>query len=132
MADWQIELNDQIEAHRDEPFDWGVNDCFTFAVKCEQAKTGKTRFPELFRAKYANQFGSIKAFMKNGYRGMMDCVNARCQEKPIAMAERGDWVCFDTPDGEAIGVCIGVNFAAVGEDGLIFLPMSRAKKVWSI
>ena len=88
IAGWEKNLNETIETYRSEPFVWGANDCFTFAVRCEEAVCGKTRFPELYKAEYTNQFGSMRAFMREGYYGMIDCLHQRLDEIDMAVAQR--------------------------------------------
>jgi hypothetical protein len=41
-------------------------------------------------------------------------------------------VSFDAGDGIALGVCIGAKIAAVGQDGLLMLPMNEAIQAWSV
>jgi len=132
LPDWDKRLAAYIEEVRYIPFERGVHDCFIFAVKCEEEISGVTRFPELYKAKYHNLFGANKAFLKNGYRGMFDCIDRRCMEIDVNMMQRGDWAAVDSPEGLAIGVCVGSKIAVVGENGLIFLNNTEAKAAWSI
>jgi hypothetical protein len=132
IAGWEKNLNETIEAYRSEPFKWGSNDCFTFAVRCEEAICGKTRFPELYKAEYTNQFGSMRAFMREGYYGMIDCLHQRLDEIDMTVAKRGDWAAVGTTHGLAIGVVTGDKIAVTGEHGLVFLPYSSAVKSWRI
>lgn len=132
IAGWEKNLNETIEAYRSEPFAWGSNDCFTFAVRCEEAVCGKTRFPELYRAEYKNQFGSMRAFMREGYYGMIDCLDQRLDEIDMRVAKRGDWAAVGTTHGLAIGVLTGDKIAVTGEKGLLFLPYKSAAKSWRI
>ena len=132
LPDWDKRLATYIEEARQIPFEWGNHDCFTFAVKCEEAISGVTRFPELYKAEYHSQFGANKAFIKNGYRGMVDCINRRCVQINPNMLRRGDWAAFDTPEGLAIGVYAGNKVVAVGENGLAFVEPKDVKKAWEI
>ena len=132
LPDWEKRLINYIEEVRHIPFQWGFHDCFTFAVKCEVAISGVTRFPELYQANYNNSFGAKKAFLKNGYRGMIDCINRRCVQVHVNMLQRGDWAALDMPEGIAIGVCTGDKIAATSADGLVFFNLKAAKLGWSI
>lgn len=132
LSDWDRRLAAYIEEVRYRPFEWGKHDCFTFAVKCEEAISGVTRFPELYKANYHSSFGANKAFIKNGYRGMLDCINRRCVQININMLKRGDWAALDMPEGMAIGVCIGDKIAATSANGLLFFDLKDAKAGWSI
>ncbi len=132
IVGWEANLIETIEIYRHEPFAWATNDCFTFAVRCEEAVCGKTRFPELYRAEYKNQFGSMRAFMREGYYGMIDCLDQRLYEIDMSVAQRGDWAAVGTPDGLAIGVLTGDKIAVTGEHGLIFSSYQLAVKAWRI
>ena len=132
VAGWEANLIETIEIYRHEPFAWATNDCFTFAVRCEEAVCGKTRFPELYKAKYTNQFGSMRAFMREGYYGMIDCMDQRLDEIDMRVARRGDWSVVGTPDGLAVGVLTGEKIAVTGEQGLLFFDYSQGVKAWRI
>ena len=132
IVGWEKNLNETIERYRSEPFAWGTNDCFTFAVRCEEAVCGKTRFPELYHAKYTNQFGSMRAFMREGYYGMIDCMDQRLHEIDMRVAQRGDWSVVGTPDGLAVGVLTGDKIAVTGEQGLLFFDYAKGVKAWRI
>lgn len=132
VAGWEANLIETIEIYRHEPFAWATNDCFTFAVRCEEAVCGKTRFPELYKAKYTNQFGSMRAFMREGYYGMIDCMGQRLDEIDVGVARRGDWSVVGTPDGLAVGVLTGDKIAVTGEKGLLFFDYSQGVKAWRI
>ena len=132
VAGWEANLVETIETYRHEPFAWSKNDCFTFAVRCEEAVCGKTRFPELYKAKYTNQFGSMRAFMREGYYGMIDCMGQRLDEIDMRVARRGDWSVVGTPDGLAVGVFTGDRIAVTGEKGLLFFDYSQGVKAWRI
>ena len=132
VAGWEANLIETIEIYRHEPFAWATNDCFTFAVRCEEAVCGKTRFPELYKAEYTNQFGSMRAFMREGYYGMIDCMDQRLDEIDMRVARRGDWSVVGTPDGLAVGVLTGDKIAVTGEKGLLFFDYSQGVKAWRI
>ena len=132
VAGWEANLIETIEIYRHEPFAWATNDCFTFAVRCEESVCGKTRFPELYQAKYTNQFGSMRAFMREGYYGMIDCMDSRLDEIDMRVARRGDWSVVGTPDGLAVGVLTGEKIAVTGEKGLLFFDYAQGVKAWRI
>ena len=132
IAGWEANLVETIETYRHEPFAWAKNDCFTFAVRCEEAVCGKTRFQELYKAQYKNQFGSMRAFMREGYYGMIDCMDQRLDEIDMRVARRGDWSVVGTPDGLAVGVLTGDKIAVTGEQGLLFFDYAQGVKAWRI
>ena len=63
---------------------------------------------------------------------MFDCIDRRCMEIDVNFLQRGDWAAIDSPEGLAIGVCVGNKIAAVGENGLVFVNNTEARAAWSI
>ena len=59
-------------------------------------------------------------------------VGARLPEIEPYKAQRGDVALIDTPLGDALSLVIGDKVAAMGKDGLIFLPLSAAKQAWKV
>ena len=59
-------------------------------------------------------------------------VGARLSEIEVIKAQRGDVALIDTPDGDALSLVVGDKVAAMGKDGLIFLPVMSAKKAWKV
>ena len=132
IDNWASELNACIDEHRNKPFAWGKNDCATFAVKCETAICGSTRFPELLEANYTNKFGYLRECLRRGYYGMFEGIHERCDEIDKSVAGRGDWGCVNTPEGWAVGVLTGEKIAVTGAEGLLFLDYGAIIKTWRI
>jgi hypothetical protein len=54
------------------------------------------------------------------------------REIKVLEAQRGDVALIDTPLGDALSLVVGDKVAAMGKDGLIFLPLMAAKKAWKV
>lgn len=124
---WEKRLNEHLETIG--AFAWGTNDCCMFAVGCVQAMTGVDHGKE-FRG-YKTAVGAAKRLEKHGG---VEGIATYClgESKSVKLAKRGDVVMIDSGEGYALGVCVGSKIAAVSKDGLTFVPMTQAIKVWSI
>lgn len=102
-----------------------------FCLNAEKAITGSTRFPEFINA-YSSEKGSIEALEAAGFDSMESLVDARLDQVKVAMAQRGDVALISTPTGDALSLVLGNQLAAMGKNGLVFLPISEAKKAWRV
>lgn len=131
LLSWETHLNDHIEEWRNVTFKWGQYDCALFCLYAEKAMCGASRFED-FIGQYKSAAGSAKALMKFGGGSLADTVAQRLQECDIMTARRGDVALIDTPDGDALALVIGDKVAAMGHTGLVFFPVSAAKKCWRV
>jgi len=92
---------------------------------------GSSRFND-FIGKYRSAAGSVKVLLKIGAGDLAASVGARLDEISPIKAQRGDVALIDTPDGDALSLVIGDKVAAMGKDGLVFLPLSAAKQAWKV
>lgn len=131
LIDWPKRLNDHIEEWRHKKFEWGKADCALFCLYAEQAMCGASRFDD-FIGKYRSAAGSVKALLKIGGGDLAASLGARLSEIEPSKAQRGDVALIDTPLGDALSLVVGDKVAAMGPDGLVFLPLSAAKKAWKV
>ena len=127
LVDWPTRLNDHIEEWRHKKFEWGKADCALFCLYAEKAICGSSRFDD-FIGKYRSAAGSARALLKIGAGDLAASVGARLREIKVLEAQRGDVALIDTPLGDALSSGVGDKVAALGKDGLIFLPLMSAKK----
>lgn len=131
LVDWPTRLNDHIEEWRHKKFEWGKADCALFCLYAEKAICGSSRFDD-FIGKYRSAAGSARALLKIGAGDLATSVGARLREIKVLEAQRGDVALIDTPLGDALSLVVGDKVAAMGKDGLIFLPLMSAKKAWKV
>ena len=131
LANWPDLLANHIEEWRHKKFEWGKADCALFCFYAEKAMCGSSRFDD-FSGKYRSAAGSAKALLKIGAGDLAASVGARLQEIEPHKAQRGDVALIDTPDGNALSLVVGDKVAAMGKDGLVFLPLSAAKQAWKV
>jgi hypothetical protein len=131
VVDWPARLNDHIEEWRHKKFEWGKADCALFCLYAEKAICGSSRFDD-FVGQYKSAKGSAKALLKIGAGDLAKSVGERLQEiKPLA-AQRGDVALVSTSMGDALSLVVGDKVAAMGKDGLVFLPLKSAKQAWKV
>ena len=131
VIDWPDRLQAHIEEWRHKKFEWGKADCALFCLYAEKAICGSSRFDD-FIGKYRSAAGSVKALLKIGGGDLAASVGARLREIKPSEAQRGDVALIDTPLGDALSLVVGDKVAAMGKDGLIFLPLDAAKKAWKV
>ena len=73
---------------------------------------------------------SARCRLGNG--DLAENVAQRLPEVPPQQAGRGDVGLIDTPDGDALSLIIGDKVAAMGKDGLVFLPRDAVKRAWKV
>lgn len=131
LANWPDLLSEHIEEWRHKKFEWGKADCALFCLYAEKAICGSSRFDD-FIGQYSSAAGSAKALLKIGAGDLAASVGARLDEIEPIKAQRGDVALIDTPDGDALSLVVGDKVAAMGKDGLIFLSLGAAKRVWRV
>lgn len=131
LVDWPTRLNDHIEEWRHKKFQWGKADCAMFCLHAEIAICGSSRFEDVV-GKYRSAAGSIKVLLKIGNGQLANSIADRFDEIKVFKAQRGDLALIDTPQGDALSLVIGDKVAAMGKDGLVFLPLSAAKQAWKV
>ena len=131
VVDWPDRLQAHIEEWRHKKFQWGKADCALFCLYAEKAICGSSRFDD-FIGQYRSAAGSVKALLKIGGGDLAASVGARLREIKPSEAQRGDVALIDTPLGDALSLVVGDRVAAMGKDGLIFLPLDAAKKAWKV
>ena len=121
---WPLALEYAIEGARHRPFDWTAHNCATFAADCLAAITG-VRVHHQFAALMATErraraFGPALAHR-------VDVVLGADRRVAPALAQRGDVLLLALSGYSALGVCSGLSAAAVGPEGLAFVPMEAAQ-----
>jgi hypothetical protein len=127
VAIWEEALSDYIASKRDEPFQYGVNDCCMFAAGAVEVMTGVDPMQE-FKGTYSDLRGSIKALKEIGEGDLETTLDGKFEEVAISHAQRGDLAFFD----ESVGVVMGSFAYFVSDEGLERIPREMWEKCWSI
>jgi hypothetical protein len=112
---------------RNQPFEYGVNDCCLFAAGAVIEVTGEDPMPE-FRGKYDSLKGSLKVIKEIGAGTLEATLDAKFPEVGIGKAQRGDLAFVDG----SVGVVMGGFAYFVSDDGLEKIPRAMWGKCWSV
>lgn len=131
LPNWPQLLATHLQAVQATPFKWAVHDCCTFAGDAVKAITGSDPMADL-RGTYTGALGAARVLQAEG--GLGAAVSKRLGfGKLPTLAQRGDVVLFEMPErGPALGICVGPQFVAPGEDGMAFISMDAALTAWGI
>ena len=127
ISTWEDALVNYIIAKRQEPFEYGVNDCCMFAAGAVEAITGEDPMSE-FRGKYDSLKTSLKAIKDIGAGTLEATMDGKFPEVAISHAQRGDLAFFD----DSVGVVMGGFAYFVSDDGLERINRSLWDKCWSV
>ena len=132
--DWPKRLQAELDHAAGVPFEWGTNDCITFAARVVKAITG-TDLMLPHQGAYSTAQGAWLVLKRLGYRDVEAAVGATLGAPldSVFLAQRGDVVVFDDADGRlGVGICVGEDIAVLALQGLAFLPVVRAKRAWRV
>lgn len=130
--DWATRLAGFIQARAKTPFEWGQNDCCSFAGDAVQLMTGVDPMREL-RGRYTTERGAQRLIKQSGGLGPLVCHYLGApMESPLAVS-RGDVVMLPVSEaGPGLGICVGSEVAAAGVTGVILLDISAALCAWKV
>lgn len=138
FEDWPIRLNTYIEAKSKDIFEWGRFDCALFVADGIFWITGVDPATAIRGAYFTKEEGAAVMMEIFGSSNLEEVASKIAKEigaVPVEIfnAQRGDAALFDTPEGPALGLCIG-RYAAFPnpEGGLSHVPMSMIRKAWRI
>lgn len=132
--DWDRRLRDAIEAAEAEPFRWGYHDCCLLAADLVRAMTGWDP-AEGLRGVYGSELEAARIIRKHG--GIAELISDLLGTAPVKPRkyERGDVVLL-TPQQpghlEQLGVCVGDRAVVAGADGILYRPMTDARRLWRL
>jgi hypothetical protein len=128
LHDWPEALANYIESRRNEPFQYGVNDCCQFAAGAVTAITGEN---PAIRWQYRNEVGAMRLIIEAGGIGAL-VTQAVGEAVHPSQAGRGDVVLAEFSEGPTLGVCIGRECVFVSSRGMLFMPRTVATAAWKI
>lgn len=128
--DWQIRFESFMRERQSMPFEWGVNDCCTFAADCVLALTGvDPALPELREHKTEIQAARLLK-QHGGVRGIATA--ALGEPSPISMAQIGDVVLASSDGRDMLAICNGSSYVSPGPGGLVHESISLATICWRV
>lgn len=132
VDNWQTLLDQYIQRHERDCFDWHSQNCALFAARWVYICTGKTIVvPITHTAKEA-----VRAMRDFG--GLLKAANHYLGD-PVAggFARVGDIALVAIPrlrgrKAQALGVCLGSQVAIPGYCGLGLMPLNQAEAAWRV
>lgn len=129
--DWEDRLGAYLGQQRGAVFAYGQLDEVLFAAGAIEAMTGEDPAAHI-RGHYTTRLGALRVLRREGYRNLIEAMDARYLTVPPAHAQRGDIALHDC----GLGVCIGRDALFVGiedgREGLVRLPMREWDMAWRI
>lgn len=128
---WRSALIATIEGYRRRPFAWGTTDCALFAADGVKAMTGED-LAAGFRGRYTTAEEARALLASLGMADVAALAASVLPEVSPAKARMGDVVAL-TSEGEwSLGLCNGATSCVLTPKGIGFLPLSAARRAWSV
>lgn len=127
---WEKALLAVLRRHAQEPFAYGLSDCFTLPMDAVLAVTGKDPCAALRR--YKTEQGAGKVLKTEGFKDVADLFAAYFEEIPPAFAGRGDIGAVISAEKLCGVVVAGHDLIGKTEEGAVYFPrvsLARAFKV---
>ncbi|WP_429152115.1 DUF6950 family protein [Aeromonas hydrophila] len=128
--DWQIRIITTIQAASERPFCWGENDCCLFVADVCLAACDKDPAAE-YRGRYRTEIGAKRVLAKT-HGDIPAALDAMFDRIPVAMAQRGDALVFDGPQGQTAGVMWAGKVWAMTEVGARPIPDAVPQIAWRV
>lgn len=144
VGEWEVRLARYLAVHQEDPFVYGSWDCALFVCGAIEAMTDVD--PALwFRGRYGSRSEARLAMREHcgtsqfeKFFGLM-ASNFGMEEVPILMGRRGDVVFMFHEGRPSLGLisldgqrCIIVGETTTGRQGLGFVPLEDAVRVWRV
>jgi hypothetical protein len=126
--EWHARLWTVLAAAQTERFKLGRHDCLRLAARALDAMSDSDQWRN-----YASGFDARRELKLMLVPGAVEREMTRAfgEPVPLGLARRGDLVALDMPSGTAIGICVGERIA-VAADGVLYLPLARARCAWRV
>lgn len=131
---WEKRLAELVRARERTPFAWGSFDCALFGADAVRAQTGEDP-AAAYRGRYSTKRGAYAALRRICGGGVAEAVEANgWPEITPALARRGDVGLTGTPEGDAVVVCLGRDWAGprFGAVGLARVERAAIMRAWRI
>lgn len=129
---WVERLHAAIDRQSEAPFDYATLNCALFAAENVDAVLGdESKYAEAIRAEFADEAGA-RAFMDR--EGGLEAAVTKRLGEPVAWwhLRRGDVALIETPEGPALGTCLGDVIILLGPDGIASLKLDKVLKGWRV
>jgi hypothetical protein len=121
-----VQLAEYLARHRDRAFEWHAWDCKQLCGEWLKEAAGVDHLSWI--PPYADESGAREVIANGGSIAQIVC--ERLQQIHPSRALVGDLVL--SPDPYALGICIGVQSAHVGRNGLVYRKTAEAAYAWRV
>lgn len=132
LPGWEERLDAVIEDARRRPYELGHHDCFLLALAVLKAITGVDRFAAF--AGYSTKRQALAQLAEWG--STFEAAGDKffgSDRLPWMSARRGDICAYTDERGEKhLAICGGAMMAALGPEGLVWIPMHMATCCWRV
>jgi hypothetical protein len=130
--DWPLLLEVFVDQRRDWRFEWGRNDCVTFAAAwVALARPDLDPMEQVERAGHHSAREALEWLAGRDLAQVMDEWGELTRIDP-AFAQRGDVVLVDNEGRPALAVCVGGYAVGPGAEGAQFAPIATARAAWRV
>jgi hypothetical protein len=130
LRDWQERFEAFTAERRTMPFQWGANDCCTFAAACVEALTGMN----ICAAGLRDHTDALQAYRAVEAHGGIAAITTAALGDPVAAAYAapGDVVLVDMDGRDALAICNGTTALMPSDNGLVSVCMTTARCAWRL
>ncbi|MDZ4094525.1 MAG: hypothetical protein U1D35_06395 [Paracoccaceae bacterium] len=130
-ADWQPRLIEYLARIARQPLKYGTHDCALFAAGAVEAMTGADPAAR-WRGRYSTVRGGLRHLRAAGYLDHITLCASLFTEAPVARARAGDLAVLPGPDGPALGVVQGEFVYVLRAEGLAWVELLAAERVFQV
>jgi hypothetical protein len=130
--DWVVRLTVAINARRELPYSYGINDCWCLVRDCVEAITGEVLLDDLRPA--PGFIAAAKAMISRGWTSVEDIMNEVVGEPLTSSASRpGDVISYEEGGDLHLAVRIGEDSAvSPSASGLRIIEREQWLRAWKI
>lgn len=126
IEDWDAKLHEYLQQSQSLAFEWGQNDCATWAAKFVDIIT-QSNHAVSWIGQYTTKHEAQDYMTLRGFSNPEAIADSILDEKPIKLANRGDLLLFNG----ALGICEGRRAWFLTEiKGLVCVPTVACQKAW--
>lgn len=128
---WERRLADFLEGQKNQPFEWGKNDCILFASKAADQVTDRDLVPEMLGYGEYDKARAVEILREHGgdISGIFD---KHFKRRIKAMAKRGDIALVKRGATKAAGVVVGRFVICKTAEGVVNVPIKDALMIWGV
>lgn len=133
VSGWESRLNRLLQDRLNTPFEWGTNDCVSFACTAIREITEQDLIQE-HRGEYRSEEGAFERLAAYGesFPAQISKLFEPFNKVTNALLWSGDVALVRHPRGLSVAVYHSGRLFAPGEQGLDFLPLDEGLKFWGV